>query len=720
MIWSLAREQMRSQRKSIASTTTLLAVIMALASFAAMTATTERAHDETLQRVLGGGLEHYAIAITHSNGPIVRTPALNWDREFADPALVETVMAQIEATSTGYVRSTFVPLPFPIGEKTAWVVGQEGELHWDQVVREGRAPAAGEIVLSREVAIELGVRLGDTVRFAGEVMVPREGNSKLDPEQREAEFMLVGYSLSDPDEGYGIAFIPDGFLTWDDALKQRDVFPWTSGYNAAGQPTVEYDFELWWDGPVPSVVAENPKAIYYATGAEVAQWAGMEPGGWTVTPATTIAGLLAVLAAFGTVAAGLAIARNQAPARTKWVATALTLGVPRRRVVAATGLETAMVALAAAAMGFALAWLTVFGVLQAGAAQNPDAFNLAVPAVPGWLVASVFAVALLLAVIVIGAPGWWASRTAPVAALKPVSPLSEAEPYRPVSVRWLWWGFGASAIVVLVTSRLSLLVVWNRWPLEVIVGTVAVVVFFVMGTMLLIEAFRKAIPATAARIGRLARPWAVAASTQLYAARRQALFPALAMTATMGALTAWLYEVTLNFPSGRDQWGDKVHDGTFSDYIEYVLYDPAIAMGAMGALLFAGLLILVVGLTTASANRSQSATQSALGFTRRARVNASLAQHGIPMLMGTAVGAALGIVLPFLNWATSEVTGNDLPFDRSVGANLEALPFALVGAAWISFIAVVVAALAACLIAFMTPQQTPVQALRDSEKAGIS
>jgi hypothetical protein len=714
MIWNLAREQMRSQKRYVAWTTALLALIVAMASFSAITATTNRAHEAELQRILGFGLEHTVVVVEATNGPHVDAQGGAYLPYALAPQVVDDIIAQVTRTSTRYMLSALAAVPYPIGDSHAFVVGLEGDVDWDALVQEGRPPRAGEITLSVDTALAMGVDLGDIVIFRGDVRTTPHAGADALYEQREEKLTLVGYSLTDARAEMGNIGIPDGLVTWEDAVKLNETFAFV-GSNAQGESTASYAHVLTWDGPLPDIVGDNVPDENYSSGPQY-----QNRNMWFTSTATTLSSILAALTAFGTVAAGLAIARNQSQTRTKWVATALTLGVPRARIVAATALESVATAVVAGTLGFGLAWLIVLRTLRAEADKYPYAFHLAMPSAPLWLIASLIAVSLLLAVIVIGLPGWWASRTSPVAALKPVSPLSESEPARRIPVRWLWWAFGTSALILPVVSRMSLPVVWKNWTGDAIVSTTALVVFAVTGAMLVIELVRWAIPACAARFGRLSGPWAVAASTQLYAARRQAVFPALAMAATAGALTAVLYEATLTFPNGPSYWHLELYGRSWVDYLDYVLYDPGMVFAEMGALLLAGFLILIVGLTTASANRPQSATQSALGFTRRARVNASLAQHGIPMLMGTTLGTALGVVLPFMNWVTTDVTGNDPPIDRSIGANLEAMPFILIGAAWIAFIAVLVTALTACLIAFMTPQQTPVQALRDSEKAGIA
>lgn len=295
------------------------------------------------------------------------------------------------------------------------------------------------------------------------------------------------------------------------------------------------------------------------------------------------------------VAMAFALGRSQAQARMSWVATARTLGVRRSTVAGAIVLETVLVGAVAAAGGVVAGRLIAVAEIASLDRGTVAAFDPDAVLQPWYATAGLLALSLLLAVIVGAIPAFWAARISPVASLKPVNEITEAEVSRRVPIRWvaLAWLLAALGLWILRD------VFTDRGAMgSIAVGTASVMlvlVVAVVGYVLIQELLRRTIPWIGHGLSRSSRPWVLATGDSLAARPRQAAVPALVMT-----LAVAVFAVTT-------------------------------------------LMALAVASASGRATAADSATRSALGMTPAGPRLAAALQFTLPLSLGAVLGWALGL-----------------------------------------------------------------------------
>ncbi|WP_430868177.1 FtsX-like permease family protein [Demequina aurantiaca] len=682
MIWQLAREQLRSQRRYLIWTAALLTVTMALASFWAFSYATQIKADQAYAHVSGDDREWHGEVL------VVSDPKNVSDVHYsADGTVSELNTALTSAFDNGsdvLARTDIdVVLDTPnthTGDGYYYaptVSALTGDVDWDAILAEGAAPQQGEVVISAEFASQRDVRIGDSVPLYAVL-----GEASADP---VAQLTVSGLAYS-PVRGTSFAnWTVGNYVAWEDAASiaetandiayQSTVDGYGPGYYS---PDASIFVSLDWNQGDPAV-----DALVYANGSTTQGTLSYERSS-NATYYALVAGVAMLL---GLVAMAFAVGRSQAQARMTWVATARTLGASRRTIAAATLAETLVVGLVASVVGITLGYLgTALTLAQARSTVVEPALPTTVNAT--WeLVALLLAFGMLVAGIVGIIPAFWASRISPVAALKPVADVNEAQASRKVNPRYatLTWFVATIALALIrwIAADASLLK-----ALEILLAIVVAVLTFVV----LLEALRWAMPRIGSRLASSSRPWALAAGDSLVARPRQAAIPAFIIALGVAVLT------TLTMST----WA--------SGYLTLLAYgtgDPALTIWEDSPLqtlsVFVPITYVIVALITiaiwAAYHRSSAAdaaTREALGLTKVSNCIAAGVGYALPLLAGIVAGWCLGVFA--FAWFVPGLTNLDVsdPLDLSerLGAVASSLwPVALVllaGAATVAIGAVAV------------------------------
>ncbi|MCD6673712.1 MAG: ABC transporter permease [Burkholderiaceae bacterium] len=247
-----------------------------------------------------------------------------------------------------------------------------------------RAPQGDEVWLDPQLALALGVSVGDTVHFG------------------ERAFRLDALITFEPDRGAGfVNFAPRAMFALDELPATRLVQPASRVHwnlMLAGEAQAVARFRQWAEPRLPN-------------GARIESLESGRPElRATLDRAERFLSLVALLSALiAAVAIGLA-SRRFAERHLDGCAVMKALGLRQRRLLALLGLELLWVALFGALAGVALGWLVHFALV---AAMTP-LLQMQLP-LPGWRPA---AQALLAAVVLMAGFGAW-----PFLRLAGVAPL---------------------------------------------------------------------------------------------------------------------------------------------------------------------------------------------------------------------------------------------------------------------------------------------------------
>lgn len=682
MIVRLMREQARAHRAYLAWTGALLTLTVALAAFAA------------LDVVRQSAIHAHATGAHGTDGATAVSFVAGEDiPDAVAPARFEGAFAAAEqsgARPTATLELWNLSLTNADGEQsTAWealapVVGSRGNLDWDRVLLGGTPPVPGEIAVEAAWAERAGVVIGDSVPLS-------TGEWEGAPEDLGAR--TVSGLLRSGLEGRYDLRVAAGVLAWDDAVDLHgQTTPQFS--DGAGSPL---------DLAYVQVAAREPSADIAALGPRSTPWVG------GLQEATVqVAGLAAGVLAVGLIGIAMTVGRARAQSRSQWIATARVLGARGHHVAAATLGEVALTGLLAGLAGTAIAAAAHAVAWAAFTSSHPLALLPPGLTWPGWLLAGAVGFGVVLAAALGALPAFWASRVTPVAALKPVSPVTEAELSRRISPAWIYGLWGALVAVLIVLSQTGegpggdgtspwLGLVW------ITAGAAAIA-----SVAMLAELNRGIVRGLGSRLRRSRRPWALAAGDALTSHPRQAAVPATVMSVAglaFGVITVWL---------SLAMWADALM--TFEPwnpaFDSPVSLPPRLGPGGVhatpllvaAALTFAMLALASLAAFVASrqATAQDDDARSALGLTARNARFGAAAHFALPLLSGLAVGLALGALLAVGTFrgsvavdaeGGSVVAGWTWAAQHSGHAVLPLLAVTLVGAATIAIAAAVVAAL---------------------------
>jgi len=305
----------------------------------------------------------------------------------------------------------------------------------------------------------------------------------------------------------------------------------------------------------------------------------------------------------------------------------------------------------------------------------------------------------LVAIAIAAVPAFWASRVSPVAALKPVNDITEAEISRRVSPHWLW---------IPTVLGVAFIVIGNWNPLfpedTIIVLGLLIASAGVIG--LVVEVTRWGIPWVGRMMAKSRHATILTAGDTLAGRPRLAVAPALISLAAMGCFTLF----TLGRAASA-QW----QSGEFG----WFAYAPAYAGGpSRGLLDGATLLAVVIGAVTIQlvaaaifvAHRSstprEAATRRALGLGAQAETQAQWWQQMAPQAVGAVLGVVFGVVI-FGLW--NELQGF---IDEGFVSLSPPYAFVAIGASFAAAVVLLMAAAAtAWLVARIGRSATPIARL---------
>lgn len=666
MIRQLVREQFRSHRTYLIWTTALLTLAVAMASYAAFTA------------AQGVAVSSHAAASFGMDGAWNGDVMLSED-PYADktvtrmtPAELEEVVETANAEGAGAVALAPVSinvsaLPPADRDRTAdevadWPLylpaAMTGQTDAAALLASGHLPAPGEAAVSADWATSNGLGVGDTVWPYATVW-------PLDDEPpREVELgpLTVSGLLRDPlSGGYGVQ-AHDALVNWETAAAFNDAMPDTDA------PPWE---ESLLQHAAISAEVETPTLTAIIGGS----WSN--PFGiTTATLAPTVLAVGAAVLVLGLIGMSFAVGRAQAQARSGWVATARVLGARRSTVAMAALLEVLGVGLVAGLAGAALGYGVValdWAVLKS---SQPDALAPAGMQVPLWTWGAMIGLGAVVAGIIGAIPAFWAARVAPAAALKPVTPATQAE----VSRRAPFWPAVSLWLLFTIPMLVGLHASDTRLPFMDVLSLATPVLGFgavVTSVPLVIELTRHVVAVVARRVARATRPWAVAAGSALVGRPRQASGPAsvLALASTVAfAVTTWTSLARWADQSPSIYWGTDATPGPLDQVVIGTGYDDfgVILLGII-AIGMATLVAVAVGafVSLRQATTAESDATAALGLDAREARLASGMQFGLPLATGTTLGAVLGTavaiaVFSYQHWEPIAATTDGTAYSDSV------------------------------------------------------
>ncbi|WP_159448492.1 FtsX-like permease family protein [Demequina sp. NBRC 110052] len=636
MIRQLMREQLRSHRTYVIWTTALLTLAVAMASYAAFSGAQGAAVSQHAAEAYGMDGDWIGFAQLYDNG-------------YTDPGVAVTTAQELSATISAAnqqgagaaARMDFgLDLSTPLAQSdgstipTLWPTTSAeavtGDLDWDALLASGSAPGDGEIAVSASQAALAQAQIGDTVSVSTWVWA--------NPEDEDVEVDLGTLTISgllrDPLPGDYHVDTPTGLVTFETA-SDLDARLYSAGVEV-------------WDGALLSyatITAEEP------TDALAAYW---DPGVWmgsfiVLLPATPVvlavgAGVLLV----GLIGMAFTVGRAQAQARTGWIATARVLGATRGTIATATALEVLVIGFVAGLGGSALGYAAVAMNWIAQLAEAPDALAPPSMQAPLWLWAAMTGVGVVIAAIIGAIPAFWAARVAPAAALKPVTPATQAEISRKAPI----WPVLALWALFTVPLLIGLHVTDSRQPLMHVLSLAAPLLGFgalVTSVPLMIELTRRSVARVSHRIALGSRPWAIAAGGALTGRLRQASGPAsvIALAASVAfGITTWTALARWADDAPVMYWGTSHAPSPLDQMLVGTGYDD---FGAtlMGVIAIGMLTLVAVALGAFMSLRQATAAEAdataALGLDARGARMASGVQFASPMLTGLALGALVGI-----------------------------------------------------------------------------
>lgn len=639
MIRHLMREQARAHRAYLIWTSALLTLAIAMAAFAAFSAAQQNAVQAHARQVFGLDGEWSRSLNVDSTVPgIAAMPRSELDAvlDAADNQGASTAGShevggvQVAADTGGAITQ----------EDLWWgpaLRGTRGAVDWDAVLLDGTPPGAGEIALNAIAAEALRVGVGDSVA----VLTERADGYGVG--QSVATLIVSGLTRTGVQERYEL-FGATGLVEWDQSFALEEAARTARGdsdglivgafVNISAQRYVS---------ALERIAESNPSLVWFG---------GNSVDNGVLTALAITASVLVV----GLVGMAFAVGRSQAQARTQWVATARVLGARRASIVLATlgevvllGLIAGLVGTCAAAIAMELDW-NAFVADHGTALLPPDVRT------PTWMHAAFVGLGVMVAGVMGTIPAFWAARVSPAAALKPITPVSQAELSRRVSPGWiygLWTATFGALVWVVAVDRGTDAWLWTLGTLALMAGVVTVAA--------LAEAARALVTRLGRRLARGSRAWELAAGDSLLGHVSQAAIPAavfaVALTALSGiatwsSLTSWSQVFAWDWTwTGMPGWPSLPAALAVASQQSPggMVGMPRLAIGALGCA--ALVLVAVAAFTSASlAQSGDDETRSALGLSRSDARRAAALRFGAPLALGALLGTVVGVVVVVATW----------------------------------------------------------------------
>ena len=660
MIWALVREQLRAQRRFVIATGVVLALALTAASYGLFMSTTTSAGSDKVDAVFGYDKESHLISIVTGPDATNRSAAHAGDAgatlEAQDAALTQAVADGSDVVAVRNFNALGDDRDIPL-------VAMGGTVDWAAILASGKAPAAGEAAIGGDIAQREGLHAGDTWNL------PAQRCDSKGCTDVHLSFVISGIARSGFNTA-GLAIdMPSAYVSWDDSARVATALaPIDNAYAAP-----PYTLFSWTVGSTALDKLGSPESYSMAGGLNSRNVTGV---------AFAVLGALFV----GLIAMAFAVGRAQAQSRSKWVATARTLGASKRQIGATNLLESGVVGLVAGAIGVALGY--ALASLHVWVVQHtvPVAAYPTHVIAPAWVIPALLLLALVLSSIVGAVPAFWAARVPPVAALKPVSDISEAEVSRRVSARPLVIAWAVANLIAVIT------IATRAQGLIVIGALIAGIVILVTTPMLMHEVLRLAIPWAGSRLSRSPRRTRMMAGDALLARPRQATIPAFIVALGVGVVVAVV--VPAGAANSLAYWAGYAPSVGWFD--THSLPSWAVPM-AIAATVITTVVTLAIGAVTATLTSREAATREALGATRADSRWAGAIGYLVSQASGIALGLAVGL------YAGAWVLRYNSP-DQDAINWIAALSAALLPVLGYAVIAAIGAAIGAALTASFTPQ----------------
>lgn len=670
MIWSLAREQVRAQRRYIVWASAVVALAVAVASYGALVATSLNAASDEMGRTLVLDTDTVSIGVA-VNGPSAFDNSIGVDIPTASSTEVVDAVRQAQADGNRVAaQATYYALVIPSDAGGGEASSIIGDVDWDALLLEGTAPTSGEVALSAAYADRLNLGIGDSVDlYATNTETPLGMTARVSG-VTVSSFDTAGLSMW----GYS-----DVWVAWGDIPAYTDALAKGSENILGAAPNVQLN----WDGP--------SSTLEHVFGPGLPIEAPFDAG----ENATVVwVSLGVVVLVIGAIAMAFAFGRAQAQSRTQWVATARALGATRRHVVLATLAEAGVLAGVGLLAGYALGFVGATAHLRFVHSVVPGAAISRVPASLALVALGALLLSIVVSLVIAAVPAFWATRVSPAAALKPENDITNAEVGRRVKfwpVALLW---AASGIVAAVSadprsefgaSLYGVILWWMFLGLTLVVAN---------------EALRWLMPALGRWLSRRPEKSALVAGDSILARPRQFTVPAFLVALGTGALLAAALVTMFQQIAGYAEPDSPLQFSNYFGLVWQTWIAPATVI-VVGALT---LLATIISAATATVTARERATREALGVTtNQTRIAGGVAQM-FTLLVGVCVGVVLAIIVVAVNSAYSSLHFWDVEMAKYVAIAATAR-----AAATVLAVGLICAALSALVIAAVarTPSLTP-------------
>lgn len=681
MIRVLAREQWRFQRTYVVLAAAIVAAAVGFATFATLTAATQGALDAFSNRMDLSVAPYRAVVLLDDPGFYSPESAADWgvpvtsaelgdmiDRANADGAgAVASVAVWADLAPAAHPEDATAPLWGWPSIRAGW-----GDVDWASILAEGTAPGPRDIVLPAATARTLGVGIGDAVQV-GHTATPDPDTWEFVP---DTTLTVSGLAYDSTEDGWtGQAYTSPDQLTALAAAYAGDRRP--------DEGTI-IQAVVGWQQPTPEL--DRLAGAWDSQGGRTFGSTGPTP--W----------LLAALFTVGAIVTAFTLGRAQAQSRVQWIATARALGARRGHLLGVAALEWGIVGGLGAVVGVGA------GTAAAATAHAHRMSGLpAAPPVglsaPLFVIALMIALAALLSASVVAVPSVLALRVPPTAALKDTTTADTAE----LSRRVRFWPVAA---VFLASWLGAVALSQSRWESATLALALCGIAAAVSGLAVLVESCRALVRATAARLGRSHRPWAIHASMTMTGHPQQAAALAIVQALLMlglggamvssepsGAVFGWTAYSPISY---------MVSSQGAAAYVSQNITTPLTLRTVVALVAAMQVLVVAIALSSRRVARTESSTAGALGLSGSAATRGDAASWWLAQAHGTWVGALAGVVgigaIWFANWYASNQAGQGAT-TRALLQELarRGLAVALIGLASLAIAAIVAAAAALVL-----------------------
>ncbi len=690
MILRLARAQLRSEWKSSLLGVGVLTFALALATFSMLVAATAITHQNDYFPTHDNDPEFTSLIDTVLGDPIsdpdVRenlNPVLSLDQ--LDQLVKEaSKLTPVEAVSftMGIVSGTDdrhgIIVTIPLTDQTT-----------DRYLAKGNPPGSGQVALNRDLAEHFNLDIGDTLTLESiDDRVPRASITL------EISGILYSYNVS-PYYSFG----PDSIASGEDLETLQRSLPSSQIHDPdAGTTSLVFPTQILWSGNNPILDPYGQGDIFlpsseFSLGDAFGMLHG--PAGWTF--------LISCIAVVCLVIAALSMARAQAETRTQWSSTSKVLGASDRTIAMASLVETAIVSIGGVGIGLGsglglanlhLLWLR---------SSNPEGLLPASINAPADVFAIGAAVGLGLAVVLAIIPAFWASRVAPAAALKPVTPVSEATLSRSVNP---WWPAALVSVAILIAGVTIMIGGSSAWVEGA--SMVSTIILTVAGIALVIQTARGLVSLTGRVLARSRRAWVLAAGDGILTHRRAFTFAALGTLVTGGISSWWITanaELATDWDESYRGWGEIPLMG-LQDWWGSFVSTPGAPTFAAVAFGVVALVAVVVAATYHTPTTKDDTIRGTLGLSRRDERLAVGTRQASVMTAGALAGALGGCAVAIVyHLFLAVLSPSHLVY--SLEWNLTLIGHGLVGAATVAGIGAAFALLGGALVSVVSSPQVP-------------